>query len=132
MKRRSFIAASGLGISALAFSALALFGDLFSRNSCARPVFLSQLCDDETLRLLGRAYVNLTPEGRNKEILMKQLYGKPVDVRSLRQSDILSMQEEVEDAISRDFNAGRTLALNGWILSVTEARQCALFAIINP
>lgn len=132
MKRRLFIAASGLGISALAFSALALFDDLFSRNSYARPVFLSQLCDDETLRLLGRAYINLTPEGRRKEILMKHLYGKPVDARSLRQNDIRSMHEQVENAIRKDFNAGSTVTLNGWILSVTEARQCALFVILNP
>jgi len=30
-----------------------------------------------------------------------------------------------------DFNTGQTVIINGWVLSRTEARQCALFAILQ-
>ena len=30
--------------------------------------------------------------------------------------------------IQQDFEAGRTVVVNGWVLSQTEARQCALFS----
>ena len=33
-----------------------------------------------------------------------------------------------EAQIRADFAEGRTVCLDGWILSITEARQCALFA----
>jgi len=32
--------------------------------------------------------------------------------------------------VRSDFAAGRTLLLNGWVLSATEARQCALFSLL--
>jgi hypothetical protein len=36
-----------------------------------------------------------------------------------------SMEQQVRD----DFAAGRTVLVEGWVLSVTEARQCALFSL---
>jgi hypothetical protein len=35
----------------------------------------------------------------------------------------------VDTAVQRDFAAGRTVMLDGWVLAVTEARQCALFSL---
>jgi hypothetical protein len=32
--------------------------------------------------------------------------------------------------VRRDFETGRTILVNGWVLSVTEARQCALFSLL--
>jgi hypothetical protein len=32
--------------------------------------------------------------------------------------------------IQRDFAEGRTVLLDGWVLSVTEARQCALYSLL--
>jgi hypothetical protein len=32
--------------------------------------------------------------------------------------------------VRSDFDAGRTVLLNGWVLSATEARQCALFSLL--
>jgi hypothetical protein len=32
--------------------------------------------------------------------------------------------------VRRDFDTGRTVLVNGWVLSATEARQCALFSLL--
>ena len=33
------------------------------------------------------------------------------------------------DQVRDDFANGRTVLVNGWVLAVTEARQCALFSL---
>ena len=38
----------------------------------------------------------------------------------------------LKKGIKNDFEIGNTVMIDGWILSVTEARQCALFSIIQP
>jgi hypothetical protein len=35
----------------------------------------------------------------------------------------------LEQKIQKDFETGNTVIIKGWILSVTEARQCALFSL---
>jgi hypothetical protein len=35
----------------------------------------------------------------------------------------------IEEQIRDDFAAGRTVVVSGWVLSVTEARQCALYSL---
>ena len=34
------------------------------------------------------------------------------------------------DSVRDDFAAGRTVVIEGWVLSMTEARQCALFSLL--
>lgn len=38
-------------------------------------------------------------------------------------------QKSIDDTVHEDFAAGRTVVVDGWVLSVTEARQCALFSL---
>jgi len=38
----------------------------------------------------------------------------------------------IGDQIRDDFGAGRTVVVDGWLLSVTEARQCALYSTLEP
>jgi hypothetical protein len=33
--------------------------------------------------------------------------------------------------VARDFADGHTVLVDGWVLSVTEARQCALFSLLG-
>jgi hypothetical protein len=35
----------------------------------------------------------------------------------------------IEDQIHDDFDAGHTVVVSGWVLSQTEARQCALYSL---
>jgi hypothetical protein len=37
----------------------------------------------------------------------------------------------IEDQVRDDFAAGRTVLVDRWVLSATEARQCALFSLMS-
>jgi hypothetical protein len=37
---------------------------------------------------------------------------------------------QIDHKIKQDFEAGRTVVIKGWVLSQTEALQCALFHLI--
>jgi hypothetical protein len=38
-------------------------------------------------------------------------------------------RRSIEEQIRDDFAAGRTVVVSGWVLSETEARQCALYSL---
>ena len=39
---------------------------------------------------------------------------------------------DIEEFVQADFENGETVVVRGWVLSRTEARQCALFSLTNP
>ena len=44
-------------------------------------------------------------------------------------SDSLALQEKMQQKVRADFENGETLVIQGWVLSQTEARQCALYSL---
>lgn len=78
----------------------------------AQPDFLLQVSDSATIRAIGEAYRKQTP-GESNENQITALLGKNTDPRSIRQ----------------EYAAGKTVTIKGWVLSVTEARQCALYSL---
>jgi hypothetical protein len=41
------------------------------------------------------------------------------------------IQKLLDSRVEQDFKTGKTVTAGGWVLSVTEARQCALYSILN-
>jgi hypothetical protein len=41
------------------------------------------------------------------------------------------LQKSIDDTVHEDFASGRTVVVDGWVLAVTEARQCALFSLAS-
>jgi hypothetical protein len=74
------------------------------------PRDLLQLLGPGSVRELGRRYRELVP---------------PMDLFALR-----PRRSSVRDLVRDDFARGRTIVIDGWVLSVTEARQCALFSLL--
>jgi hypothetical protein len=37
----------------------------------------------------------------------------------------------LENKVENDFKTGKIAVIKGWVLSLTEARQCALFSILQ-
>lgn len=132
MNRRAFIFLSAVGISALGagFSKV-LHAEFRKENSYARPRVLSQLCDDDTIESIGRAYLESDVTAKDRHELMRELCGRPINADSLGSKDLMSIQAHIENSIKRDFETRNTLVLRGWVLSLTEARQCALYTILN-
>jgi len=50
--------------------------------------------------------------------------------RLVPESDWMRLSGPISALVRRDFETGRTVLVNGWILSVNEARQCALFSLL--
>ena len=81
-------------------------------KSLETPDFLSHICDTPTIRQLGAAYRAQTPAEASQETLI-----------ALLQPGITAQ------TIKSDYANGNIVTLRGWVISRTEARQCALFSL---
>jgi len=84
------------------------------------PKFLAAICDLQTIRKIGTDYRASTPTEASENVLTQLLTteGDPTG----------QLIKKVND----DFAAGRTVTLDGWVIAVTEARQCALNSLQLP
>jgi len=94
-----------------------------------RPLLLDLLDDEERVRAIGTAYRALRPEEDHPNIpAMAVAAGKAPSSQH-----VPGIRPHWCDAFAReDFEADRTVLIDGWVLSVTEARECALWSICNP
>ena len=99
MKRRKFILLSVAATGAITFPAACKPGK-------PMPEMLSSLTDKKTLREIGHEYLKQYPAEKN------QL------------QDLIVPQN-----VQSDFSKGNIVVIKGWVLSVTEARQCALLTL---
>ncbi len=72
---------------------------------------------------LGKHYLTLFPEEANYDWLMRQTI--PTSTHSNPQT----LKHALKIQRQQDFYEGNTVILEGWILSRTEARLCALLAL---
>ena len=93
-----------------------------------RPAILSRFCDEKEIYEIGKHYRSCVPaEGQKeklKQLLLTNEYGKKI-----ASSDDPAISEWIEEKVSNDFESGKIVMIDGWVLSVTEARQCALLSI---
>ncbi|MBT8182391.1 MAG: hypothetical protein KJO53_12470 [Eudoraea sp.] len=117
MKRRKFLLVS---IFALFLSLISLWYFKFKSaktKALSYPTDLSEICDHETLIQIGNTYMTLINENdkRNlKELLVQDagMMGNDLEIT-------------LKSKVAEDFNSGNTILVDGWLLSITEARQCA-------
>lgn len=124
MERRAFVRLS-------AYTALALSMPLL--DSCSRPednplavpLFFSHIADVKTINEAGLAYRKTTKAEDDRTVLAKLLSGNnaPNDKKAIRAA--------LDDQVKQDFQTNKIVTVSGWVLSITEARQCALFSILN-
>ena len=113
MKRRKFISFS---IAGAATCCLPMW-QCGIAESADRPDFLHSLVGPAKLNEIGKAYVERHPEEADHENLVKLISG----TFSKNPNTPLNV------TIQNEFRNGNIVAVNGWILSLTEARQSALF-----
>ena len=120
LDRRQFlsVAATGVAISLTTATRVRHHHDSDSEpDALAHPELLSAL-GPSTVREIGAAYMNLVPAESDRASLETALRA---ELRAARSSN--------EDPIRADFAAGRVIVVRNWMLSHTEARQCALFSL---
>ncbi len=130
MKRKTFIYLSVASTVAMGLPSV------YCRNrngqlnkALSPPMFLSHICDANTIREIGNAYRDYVP-AESKEDKLVDLLLIDGTGKSISQSSDLSTINSLENKnINQDFDTGKTIVVKGWVLSITEARQCALFSL---
>ena len=117
LDRRRFLQLSALGIAA----GLADTGcSPRSNRPLDQPALLATLGPDR-VRALGTHYRMQTP-GENNAATLRSALTKP---------HLGRFGKDIDDIVEDDFVSGRTVMVDGWILSLTEARQAALFSLAH-
>lgn len=88
------------------------------------PAFFAQLVDAGMIAETGRSYLAIYKNEKDADRL-----------KTLIQSDLnasygdLSVSDGLHKEVIDDFKNDKMVVINGWVLSRTEARQCALFSL---
>ncbi|MEO0528477.1 MAG: hypothetical protein AAFZ89_14690 [Bacteroidota bacterium] len=125
MERRNFILLSAGAALALGASYWYLkYEHKTYPKVIAEPEDLSYIWEADTIRNIGNQYRMGMPEEDNEKSL--------VGLLNVGDQNKYKAIETLQKEIQKDFDTGNTIILDGWILSRTEARQCALFSIVQP
>lgn len=119
MKRRRFLLLTSAGfIATLAPACNSRRND----PALSKPLFLSAICDAGTLHQIGVSYRASTPDEERRSTLTDALIaGLPENTH---------LANHLNMRVRQDFAAGKTVTVDGWVLSVTEARQCGLYSLL--
>jgi hypothetical protein len=123
MERRVFVKLS-------AFTALALTvpfaeGCAHKNDPLTLPLLFSHFADKKTITEAGLAYRKMFENENSQSALGQALSAN----KPTLDPDVL--RSALEKQVKQDFVSGKIVMVDGWVLSVTEARQCALFSIVN-
>ncbi len=123
MKRKKFILLSGLGISAIVIPTYYYkFYTSKENQLLTKPELLSHIWDTTTIGEIGESYRKQFSD-ENSEQKLAKLLSSNTSTKSTITSEILRQQ------IVDDYTQENIVMVDGWILSRTEARQCALFSL---
>ena len=128
MKRRDFIQLSAFATAAISVPLLHSCSTSAGDQAMSQPVFLSRLFDENMIRDAGKAYLKKTP-GENDNDKLAQLLADNNDIAN--STDKKAIHQYLDEKIRHDFETGSTVLVKGWVLAVTEARQCALFSLVK-
>jgi len=124
MNRKTFIFLSVAGAATLAtpIAGCRHYSDTVL-STLATPDFLGHICDAKTIGNIGSAYRTSIPEESRKsdliDILLKDIQGTPNAPR---------LAQLLKDRVGHDFATDNVVTIGGWVLSRTEARQCAIYS----
>ncbi|MDP4260953.1 MAG: hypothetical protein Q8941_00365 [Bacteroidota bacterium] len=129
MKRRTFILTAIAGAAIITIPVIKYrCRDSITGDPLLRPDVLSRFCDKDTILEIGRQYMVQVPAEARKEKLIELLLTSDKGEK-LKSSDESEISKWIEQKVQQDFQTERMVIVNGWILSATETRQCALLSL---
>jgi hypothetical protein len=128
MKRRDVIQLSVFALAAISFPLLNSCNPPAGELVLSKPGFLSRLFDKKTIIDAGKAYLEKVVAEKDEDRLIQLLSGNNPIVNS---KDEAVIHQYIDEKVKSDFEAGKIVMVKGWVLAVTEARQCALFSLVN-
>lgn len=124
MKRRNFIMITAAGIAAISIPSTFYYLGVVKDNALTNPQSLSQIWDTETIRAIGSGYLKQVSSENDQKALSEI-------IQSNIEDHYFSFESALEHKIKADFETSQSVMIDGWLLSVTEARQCALFLLTH-
>lgn len=81
-------------------------------------------------RVVGRAYLYAGPETTTRSLLIRRILGEDANERKVFHTmNRDRRRERLRTQIRNEFQAGKIVTVNGWILAETEACLCSLAAL---
>ena len=96
----------------------------------AEAAILTTLSHWESASHIGRLALASWPQMRDRmSLLSTVLEDLQLDVTEVAQVTANELGNRLSQRIQMDFSVGRTVSLDGWLLSLAEVRVCALAAL---
>ena len=127
MKRRTFIVAACVTAVSLPIINYS-WSSLHQHDPLIYPEELSQLCDEQSIRDIGIKYRSSFPEENSKEVITQLILSGSIS-KTVKISEKEKLSEAIKKKTFLDFFDNQIVIINGWVLSKTEALQCALFSL---
>jgi len=131
MNRRTFIGISSAVSASIILPLSSCSSKLDIDEILATPISLLIINEPDSIRKLGVFYLSQMPNEANKDVLKNIILENLEDTVLSDSPETEFLKNSIIEKIRYDFITGNTLIVDGWILSKTEARQCALFSLIN-
>lgn len=129
MDRRQFIQFAAAGAAGIGLTGAVWLPSAEPPLSVlGRPALLDLLKSSDEIRAVGKAFRAAHPTERTADEIASAILSDTQLSLRLPES---AMRDALSRQIRKDFAEHRTIRLKGWILSVTEARQCALYSILT-
>lgn len=129
MKRRTFLITT---TAALAVASVPVVRYYSTRKKNYHPLVmpeeLGNFCEEKAIREIGDQYRKMAPQENDKAKLELLLLADETG-KAITRSDKEAVSLLMEKKTLEDFHNFRIHVLSGWVISVTEARQCALFSL---
>ena len=124
--RRTMLA--GLGASGWTAAAAALGpSHAAGLDASGLPALLARLAEDPWVVQIGSRYLERAPREASSTVLA-QAVARALDGSGSARS-VRTLCAALDRQCRADFSKGRTVALDGWVLGVTEARLFALASL---
>ena len=125
MNRRTFIRISGWGTAIALAPVMGSCNESKWRGTLAIPQIPGKFCNREELIEIGAQYCLTFPEEADESALEAMLLG---NYQPRSNQDLVQF---INQKILQEFADNELVIVRGWVLAETEARQIALYSLIN-
>jgi hypothetical protein len=133
MQRRTFCELTSLAVAGTFLPIMGCSGpDPSLSQKLSLPTTMAIINDSATIIEVGTAYLKQVPGENDAESLVDRLMIGSNGEAIPKTADSQVLQKMMSDKVLADFQNGEIVVVRGWVLSRTEARQCALYSLTQP
>jgi len=130
MKRKKFLIISAVAVAAISVPVAIKFSHRRKvRNKpLEQPRILGNFCSEKDIQEIGNDYRKENPNESQKQQLIDLLLENDAG-KKISASDNSRVSDWLDQKTEEEFKSDKSIVVAGWVISVTEARQCALYSL---